>query len=54
MQQVLVGPASLWGILLTVKISLEKQLRCCLLLRERFAAVPFRGVTYCSVTLETL
>ena len=35
-QQVLVGSASLWEILLTVKICLEKQIVRCSLPRKRF------------------
>ena len=40
-QQVLVGSPSLWGILLTVRICLEKQIVRCSLPRKKFTAVPF-------------
>ena len=46
MQQVLLGSASLWEILLTVKICLEKQIMCCSLPRKRLTAVPFGEVKY--------
>ena len=47
--QVLVGSASLWEILLTVKCVLEKQTVRFFFVRRRFTAIPFRGVNYCRI-----
>lgn len=48
-QQVLVSFASLWEILLTIKIYLEKQIFHRLLLQKRLMAVSFRRVNYCCI-----